>query len=1001
VPFRVSVQALLNGQPIPNTYVRAHAQGLSQSSSVAITDSEGVAQFSLLFDKIYDEFDVVVHFKIPGRLFGSTRLIVTGYNRVHVVNITTPPIGLWEPPFLLYPLNFLQPDREASALVSNDLTADIASLRQPTVRALDRYGEPIPYQMVSTFAEMVGRFFRADATPGRTNASGEFTFKDLHFTDGTSKGVTELVFDVSGLTVKSDDLHVFNFADPPLPTFSFDPRYLALVMAACLVPIFFVNSLWVNTGLVLVIAFGIGAAIVLTLMVVNLFSLIFSIVMYTLDPFAFAWKAMYLLILTATLIPILATVYVYFRNRHQLFFENRRLHVYQDHVRNLLSPTFELKFDFEVSLPVRVLYGVEAAYIWIWRRLCICSHCQARTNRYAHRVHRRDLREQRRGRFDDEIQPSLNHSTADLPSGSSGSGGISADSNNAKGDVFLMETPASDEFLSDEDHETRYDEGSGLKQRSWSSASASVPVSASASASVSSSDSLAGHGHGLDHLSSSEEDTLMRLNLIRQAPPRPHTSRRRHPPHLTSAGAEMRRWCCPVERHDIYRRWPDWFYPQRFLLAFLLSMFFLFVCILFSTLLLSELWVDLELGQSYTVVFTGLLSNLIRALIGNSPALQPLYSEFVDRGVFWFFEAVAGFFAVIQARLYWCGVLACVVASLTVVALWAFNLGEYKRQIMEMRQGRIGIEPENFHIGEGSRYPGIQAAHCVIGYFVVFFILWIVSFIFSFGFVRVLAWKLAIDLLALVVTIQLFLSLFRSTITNYVLTSVFAIRYPRWFALWDWVNTYIEIITGISTAFGRLLLAFGSMLVTFPRLDTPLMGWAFLQGWDPGYASFISMVYADHLYNDPVVNVFCSLLLQLHERRRLARRRQRKRLKRALAGGASYDELETSPSAASQLFPDRTAVLVEEDSDCEENVSFAAAYDTDEEVEAEVAEQEVHGTTLGRELRLRRRRARLRWLVAYTLICNPSIRSTRRIGGKRPYAGRYYECFSSSSSEAE
>jgi hypothetical protein len=139
------------------------------------------------------------------------------------------------------------------------------------------------------------------STPGRTNSSGEFTFTDLRFTDGSSKGVANLIFDVDGLRELSDYVNVFNFADPPLSSFSFDTRYLALVMAACLIPLFFVNSMWVNTGLVLVVAFGIGGAIVLSLMVINLFSLIFIIVMYTLDPFSFSWKLAYLLILVGKL----------------------------------------------------------------------------------------------------------------------------------------------------------------------------------------------------------------------------------------------------------------------------------------------------------------------------------------------------------------------------------------------------------------------------------------------------------------------------------------------------------------------------------------------------------------------------------------------------------------------------------------------------------------------------------------------------------------------------
>jgi hypothetical protein len=75
----------------------------------------------------------------------------------------------------------------------------------------------------------------------------------------------------------------------------------------------------------------------------------------------------------------------------------------------------------------------------------------------------------------------------------------------------------------------------------------------------SSEDSLQGQRHRLNRLDSSEEDSMMRMTLIRRAPSRPHTSRRRLPPHLTSAGAETRRWCCPVERHDVYRQWPDWY----------------------------------------------------------------------------------------------------------------------------------------------------------------------------------------------------------------------------------------------------------------------------------------------------------------------------------------------------------------------------------------------------------------------------------------------------------
>jgi hypothetical protein len=64
VPYHVYVQASLNGDPVPNVFVRAHCKGLHTATTTELTGADGIARFSLLFSGAENYDQRVIHFRV-------------------------------------------------------------------------------------------------------------------------------------------------------------------------------------------------------------------------------------------------------------------------------------------------------------------------------------------------------------------------------------------------------------------------------------------------------------------------------------------------------------------------------------------------------------------------------------------------------------------------------------------------------------------------------------------------------------------------------------------------------------------------------------------------------------------------------------------------------------------------------------------------------------------------------------------------------------------------
>ncbi|CAG11535.1 unnamed protein product, partial [Tetraodon nigroviridis] len=71
---------------------------------------------------------------------------------------------------------------------------------------------------------------------------------------------------------------------------------------------------------------------------------------------------------------------------------------------------------------------------------------------------------------------------------------------------------------------------------------------------------------------------------------------------------------------------------------------------------------------------------------------------------------------------------------------------------------------------------------------------------------------------------------------------------------------FYNVVMGISNCIMRLLCSIltGTWLVS--RIDRTIMQRGY-EAMDPGYSTWVGMIFADHYHNNPVMVCFCHLLL--------------------------------------------------------------------------------------------------------------------------------------------
>ncbi|KAK5926763.1 hypothetical protein CgunFtcFv8_022309 [Champsocephalus gunnari] len=222
-------------------------------------------------------------------------------------------------------------------------------------------------------------------------------------------------------------------------------------------------------------------------------------------------------------------------------------------------------------------------------------------------------------------------------------------------------------------------------------------------------------------------------------------------------------------------------------------------------------------------------------------------------------------------------------ASLNSVAYCLHVLACYRKHLKRLWKGQKGFLPEKFHnpssavsVASIARYSGWQIAFTLWGYVIVHFVHFLFALLLIYGLILPLIHGRALSMLynlgIIVLTMSLVISL---VILQVVLVQIFflqdkmsptdkqkplAINNRKAFHCFNYFFFFYNVVMGIGNCIMRLLcsIAVGTWLVS--RIDRTIMQRGY-ETMDPGYATWIGMIFADHYHNNPVMVCFCQLLV--------------------------------------------------------------------------------------------------------------------------------------------
>ncbi|XP_012686734.1 STRA6-like isoform X1 [Clupea harengus] len=233
-------------------------------------------------------------------------------------------------------------------------------------------------------------------------------------------------------------------------------------------------------------------------------------------------------------------------------------------------------------------------------------------------------------------------------------------------------------------------------------------------------------------------------------------------------------------------------------------------------------------------------------------------------------------------------------ASLTSVSYTFHVLACYRKHLRRLWAGQRGFLPEKFHnpssavsVAAIARYSGWQIAFTLWGYFILHFVQFLFAVLFVYGVViplqegRFVEWLTNFGFVLLTIGIVIAL-----VILQIVMVQIFflqdkldpqdkekplALNNRKAFHNFNYFFFFYNVIMGLSNCILRLLMSciVGTWLVS--RIDRTIMQRGY-ESMDPGYSTWIGMLFADHYQDNPVMVCFCHLLLN----RTLEKQRQRR-----------------------------------------------------------------------------------------------------------------------------
>ncbi|KAM6971813.1 STRA6-like [Aplochiton taeniatus] len=281
-------------------------------------------------------------------------------------------------------------------------------------------------------------------------------------------------------------------------------------------------------------------------------------------------------------------------------------------------------------------------------------------------------------------------------------------------------------------------------------------------------------------------------------------------------------------------------------------------------------------------------------------------------------EAVATFIPQLEeftevARRSW--LATTVFASLTSVTYTFHVLACYRKHVKRLWAGQKSFLPEKFHnpssavsVAAIARYSGWQIAFTLWGYLIVHFVQFLFALLFVYGLVLPVIHGKTLEMLSnlgvLLLTIGFVIVL---VIMQVVIVQVFflqdkmsptdkekplALNNRKAFHNFNYFLFFYNVVMGLSNCVLRLLTScvVGTWLVS--RIDRTIMQRGY-EGMDPGYNTWVGMIFADHYHNNPVMVCFCQMML--------SSRLERHRAGIAAHTYSTFQDSAPEPSAGSRV----------------------------------------------------------------------------------------------------
>uniref|UniRef100_A0A8C6UR85 STRA6-like n=1 Tax=Neogobius melanostomus TaxID=47308 RepID=A0A8C6UR85_9GOBI len=207
----------------------------------------------------------------------------------------------------------------------------------------------------------------------------------------------------------------------------------------------------------------------------------------------------------------------------------------------------------------------------------------------------------------------------------------------------------------------------------------------------------------------------------------------------------------------------------------------------------------------------------------------------------------------------------------------------YRKQMKRLWKGQKNFLPEKLHnpssaasVASIARYSGWQIAFTLWGYLIVHFVHFLFALTLVYVFVlpiqhgQILAMLRSIGIILLTIGLVVFL-----VILQVLLVQIFflqdkmspadkqkpiALNNRLAFHCFNYFFFFYNVVMGVSNCIIRLLssVVVGTWLVS--RIDRTIMQRGY-EHMDPGYATWVGMIIADHYHTNPVMVCFCQLLI--------------------------------------------------------------------------------------------------------------------------------------------